>query len=325
MAVRGVEIIYGSGRTFDYFSEEENKFIEKVGWGNCNERDAENPNVFIRCYKNGMRECRPSEEKKGTFSAAMLGSSFTLGMGVKAEDTMIYLLNERYPQAAFDNWGVNGWGPAQMYARLENLFSDKKFRYNLVVYNFISGNITRNVSPEAYGDLRLNGRYVAVPYGKFNLFGKYNIVYADEQRWPLQDKLLTVNFLRRSFFSYKTLEYQNKIAGYPFIDGAEKQKLLRLNIEIINRMQRFCKENGSDFLVCALSADISPVGLDRELFRQIDAEVVNVDMPYGQAYKPENRVLHTPGFHPNENVHRYWAQEFSKWFDKRYAEYLDNN
>lgn len=323
LAVRGVMISDCRGRSLPYFTREENRFIEKVGWGNCSERDSENPDVFIRCWQNGMRQCRPKQDKSSEMNTAMLGSSFTLGMGVRAEDTMVWLLNEKYPQVRFDNWGVNGWGPVQMYARMENLFADSSVKYDLFVYNFISGHVPRTAAPEAYGDLSMNGRYVTVPYGRFGLFGGYEIIYADEQGWPLQDSLLTVSFLRRSFFKYKTLKNNNRYAGYPFIDAEEKQRLLRLNIEIINRMSALCRKNGSGFLLCALSADLSPNSLDAELFERVDAEVINVDMPEGQAYKAENRVLNNPGFHPNKNVHKYWAGEFSKWFDKRYAEYAE--
>ena len=47
-------------------------------------------------------------------------------------------------------------------------------------------------------------------------------------------------------------------------------------------------------------------------------------MPGDEQYEARNRVLNNPKFHPNKNVHKYWADRFSEWFDERYGKRLKN-
>lgn len=115
-------------RRFNYsgnFNEDERYFIEKIaGWGADSGEDDENPSVKRLVWPNGMRECRPNMEKESLFNVAFVGCSYTFGTGVEAKDIMVWLLNDRYPNVTFDNYGCYGWGPVQMTARIERLLKN---------------------------------------------------------------------------------------------------------------------------------------------------------------------------------------------------------
>ena len=78
--------------------------------------------------------------------------------------------------------------------------------------------------------------------------------------------------------------------------------------------------SNTDFVINVLDESKDKAGKYKNLIdnQYIKCEVINLIMPGNEFMKPYNRVLNNPKFHPNKNVHKFWAEEFSKWFDKRY-------
>lgn len=305
---------------FSYFSPEERRFRNYVGWANRCEylyNSDEDPSVVIRILPDGMRECRPDRDKRTELNAAFIGCSCTFGEGVRAEDTEVWRLNERYPDVTFDNWGVCGWGPVQMYARLEQLLGGEK-KYDLVVYNMIDDHKFRTYVPRALGSLKGNDAYVCSPYGNYDAFGRYRLYYAPDLRWPGEDGLLTVSFLKRVCYARRTELFQKRY-DRDVCRGRDLENAYDCFFEIVERMRRLCGEHGVDFLVC----DIQPRGFNDGVVRdaRFKSECINVDHP-----RSREAALHVKGEmhnHPNGAVHAYWADRFSEWFDKRYEGYLD--
>lgn len=298
---------------FAFADKDEQDFVlSKAGWGAEPRSDDEDPRIKWVIWTDGMRECRSDEEKSTPFNAAFIGCSYTFGTGVEAEDTMVWRLNDKYPGAAFDNWGCYGWGPVQMTARLEKLLKDRK--YNLIVYNALPDHMTRNYKPRAIGDLRVGESYIPVPYGEFNRLGRYRHYYVEDLYWPGQNNFLTADICKRSFYAYHTRIFEER-----YDVGVGCGAPPELFAECINNMYGLCLKNGVDFAVCSLEdkrgANNAFAVMDNPHIR---CEVINLTMPDSESQKACNRVLNNPRFHPNKNVHKYWAEKFSEWFDKRY-------
>lgn len=294
----------------NYFNKDEMDFAEDVvGWVNINNMiDSDDPRIRMKCWKSGMRESREHEAKKAAFKAAFIGCSYTLGHGVKAEETMVWRLNDMYPDVCFDNWGVTGWGPAQVYGRIEKLLNDKA-GYDLIVYNIMENHQFRSFMPHAMMAGYGRHDFLPVPYAAWNRFGSYKIHFIRDMRWPLENALLTVNYLKESYYKYYTEEYDspgNRFAGHE-----------ESFAELVNRMYKLCSDNDTAFLACVLEdGEGNPIGSNAD----IRCELINVDMPNGEARLPENRVMKNPDFHPNGRVHAYWAKRFAEWFDGKYPE-----
>ncbi|MBQ7502654.1 hypothetical protein IJT93_08065 [bacterium] len=303
-------------KRFAFADKDEQAFVlKKAGWGAEPGLDDEAPRIKRIIWPNGMRECRPAREKKAPFKVAFLGCSYTFGTGVEAKDTMVWLLNERYPDVVFDNWGCYGWGPVQMTARLEKLLQDEN--YNLIVYNALPDHMTRNYKRRAIGILKAGESYIPVPYAEYNMLGHYKHYYVEDLYWPCQDRFLTVDFLKRSFYAYNTRLFEEKYD----VGRGENRASSELFGCCINNMYSLCFRNNVDFVVCSLEDKRDGrydlfVLMDNPYIR---CETVNLTMPNNESIFPCNRVLNNPKFHPNKNVHKYWAGKFSEWFDKRRA------
>ncbi|MBQ7503589.1 hypothetical protein IJT93_12910 [bacterium] len=306
-----------------YFTASEREFKRWVGWDNRSEavyRSEENPEAIMRIWPDGMRECRPEREKRTDFSAAFIGCSCTFGEGVRAEETEVWRLNERYPEVTFDNWGVCGWGPVQMYGRMTYLLNRQDCNYKLVVYNLLDDHKFRNYKRRALGQLRFNGYYVCCPYGNFDLFNRFRLYYMDDLAWPGEKNLLTVDFAKRIYYSYCTDVFQRRYER-DVCKGRDLQNADDCYFEIVRKMKKLCDEHGVDFLVC----NIQPFDLNRSVLtdgRFKDIEYINVDIP--NSSRPEYRVLGDVLNHPNGVVHAYWADRFADWFDGRYGDYLQS-
>ena len=316
----GGKIIAKQPKTSDYFTLNEKRFRDYVGWVSrlgYLYKSEEDPEVIIRIWPDGMRECRPDKDKSTDFNAAFIGCSCTFGEGVTAEETEVWRLNERYPEVTFDNWGVCGWGPVQMYARLKNILCEGERKYRLVVYNMLDDHKFRNYKRRALGFLNLNGVYVCCPYGNFDVLGRYRLHYAHDLYWPGEDNLLTVDFYKRIYYARCTDLFQKRY-DREVCSGRDLDNAFDCYFEIVDRMRKLCDEHGVDFLVC----NIQPPSLNSKVIHdpRFKSECINIDHPRSwDASLHVNGLLHN---HPNGVVHAYWADRFAEWFDKRYEGYL---
>ncbi|MBQ7501600.1 hypothetical protein IJT93_02645 [bacterium] len=331
LAVCGHIIVIPGKANVRYYQDEEVEFIENAGWGNPQGQDNEEPNVFIHCWDNGMRRSRENENKaKKQLKVAMVGCSFIFGLGVKDYDTMVWHLNEKYPDVVFDNWGLEGAGPLQIYARIEHILQHSN-DYDLIVYNGYQGQMSRNCVPRATGSLRLNGLWLPVPYAEHDLFGRYKTYFVDDQRYWGEKKSLVIDLLKRSVYLYYTKRYQEKYSPIALSNagGSKEEKfVVDAFTESINNMKLLCDKYNKDFLVCVLEdRSVKFDGQDEFYILSsnpgLHCETVNVSMPGNEQMKAENRVMNHVGYHPNAKVHAYWAEKFSEYFDKRYESVLN--
>lgn len=87
--------------------------VKRCGWGyekNSSFHSAEDHKAIINIGQDGLRVSRPELDKKGKHHTAFFGCSYTFGEGINDDETMVYKLNDKYPNEVFDNYGVSGYG-----------------------------------------------------------------------------------------------------------------------------------------------------------------------------------------------------------------------
>ena len=286
-----------------------NPFVKRCSWTiNPGERPSEeDPNVIETVWPNLMRACRDNPDKETKINIAFVNGSYTFGQGVRDQDTMIWKLNEKYPNVTFDNYAVPGYGPLQCGEHLkQHVFSTKD--YDLVCYNINEGNLFVNAYPHAqHGNLGINNMYVIAPYSKKDIFGRWHDYNSFETEFVFNNRLLSSDLFYRL--------YLVRMGSYDYTAHHKdpKDKIRDRYVHQVQELESLCRSHNSDFAVCALEPNVQT-----DIFPNLNIESPKVDISFADIHETKYRVLQTPGFHPNALVHAHWAQRFSEWLDKEY-------
>ncbi|MBQ7501981.1 hypothetical protein IJT93_04600 [bacterium] len=279
---------------------EEKTFAQKLGWLN-NPGPAfsfEDNQVIELVWPNGMRESRPEIDKKSRLKVAFVGCSYTFGEGVNGPETMVWRLNDRYPDVTFDNWGVNGFRPLQILELTRRLADSHE--YDLIVYNVINAAIVRikYMSIQGNNNLSVNSCYILAPFLRDHILF-YSEHYANENIFLIENRSLIFDILKR-YCIQRSIEPKNADAN------SWTPKLGY----IIDEMVKTCKKNRIDFAVCGLDNHV-----EYSVFPFIDPNIETIPAGFERQNEPRYRVRQIPHYHPNAEVHAHWAENFSRWFD----------
>lgn len=284
-----------------YSSHHMRKPSVRLGWTNKvgQYHDIEDRRILLTVWDNGMRKSRETEDKKSDFKVALVGCSYTFGQGVKDEETMVYLLNKKYPNVTFDNYGVCGWGPAQILEQIKELAYSRK--YDMIVYDILNAAAPRSMYLYlGEGSLEINKWYILNPYVYKNIFGKFKIHFNDDTLIPFEKRLLAADIIKRAYIG-RHLQKPFVSASYnPALDWT------------VNEMEKACFENNTKFLVCCLGGDCR-----YSIYPYLNIQSPKIDVTHPKQNFPEYRVKNNINYHPNAEVHAYWAKKFSEWFDKQ--------
>ena len=103
-----------------------------------------------RVWPNFQRASRPLPVvKHPLYKVALLGCSWTYGLGAADVDTYAWQLNERYPNILFDNYGVPMYGSHLTYLRLRDTITQGK-HYDLYIYGFMYDHLYRDLLDKWY-------------------------------------------------------------------------------------------------------------------------------------------------------------------------------
>ncbi|MGM9991431.1 MAG: hypothetical protein ACI376_01090 [Candidatus Bruticola sp.] len=305
------------------------------GWEVGSYPSEEDSQVMQHVGTNGLRISRPNIEKKGSRRVALFGCSFTFGCGVADEKTFPYLLNERFPDTVFDNYGVSGFGAHQALMAMRRVLEQKK--YDLVVYGMIPLHLTRNVDRRIWGVLRGNGAYKLQPYVELKE-GKLIEHSSDSFNWPGEDRFLTVNFFKRVWSAYFFNAHSDKlfksqrledtdswsfqinnfirrnILGPEVVEIPSVSYLVKVQQKLLDEMYETCCQQDCQFTVVILdnNADLFARGC------QTMGKAYNfclIDPPGSQLAK--NRVTGNTSHHPGPIIHRAWADAFEPWLRRQ--------
>lgn len=266
--------------------------LPRTGWLNKVGRvgSGEVPGVEETVLESGQRASGPKKDKPEK-RVLLVGCSWLYGMGLRDEETLAALLNRRFPDVQFDNYGVPGFGTYQCLMLTDYLFDLGK-KYDLVLYCFMDEHIFRQ---EMY---RLSGRgsgslseyFVVSPCAEMT-DGGLKLHPSDSFDWPGQGISALVYFLHAQHIFYKVRKYRDYYMGVDL--------------------------NGQRELVCSLSAALD--GLCRKnnsRFAVVSFTRLEIEWPcriYSLYFKdirePEYTNLGKPNNHPNGAAQRIWLEK----------------
>ena len=94
----------------------------------------------------GLRITQPTETDtiEGQAEVWIFGCSFTHGWAINDEDTFPWILQSKFPNYTFINWGCSGYGTLHFYLQLKQALESRK-RPQLVIINHADFHFERNI------------------------------------------------------------------------------------------------------------------------------------------------------------------------------------
>ena len=293
--------------------------------------------VMETIWPNRARVSRSEMDVKADKRVIFLGCSHTYGMGIADKGTFVWKLGERFPNIAFDNYAVYGYGTYQALLRERQLL-ENGIHYDAVIYCPMNDHGNRNIYPKVHmGDITSTDPYVLNPLVKFGL---YRRLYGQPPvvRWPLDGCLVTVNFAKRIYFARwlrQVQEIRSEViktkekAYYAMNRSAYITLLQKMYLEAAKHGVRFAVFALEDGKFCApvlAMPDKASLSLD-DISAMDGAE--SLAFPYmfagnGRDGEPDGPKFHINGEvlrHPNEICHASWAKHIGDWLEQ--SHFLD--
>ena len=242
----------------------------------------------------GQRLVSDTSNATGRPKIALMGCSFTYGYGVNDEETFATILQKKYPNLDFNNYGVIGYGTLQSYFQLQTLVRNDTAP-DVVILNFASDHFERNALTRKFRramkigfDRSLetaremmqtsNFPYLQNPEDSIT-YERWEDLYSD---WKWRDKLAAVNWIQTQ---------SDNLAD-------RSKDLVDISAVIIERMNELCRENDIQFVVFLLDEDERIRRLEDSLTNQ-NIEVLKVGFDFNS---PE--YTNVPfDIHPNQKGH----------------------
>ncbi len=212
----------------------------------------------VRINGQGMRDDREREiaEFPETYRIAVLGSSFTLGMGVELQESFPKLLEnklqEEFPEKRIEvlNFGVQNYNPEEQYLAL--LTKVRAYSPDLVVMSFPVTTALRQprlLRAEGEEGGKLKYHPPSPPSGQLKL-RQYFVRHS--HAWSFAAYLMNSNKLTRSLMQGLGIfkEKNKTLFGVP--DSEYYNAALQANVDLISRAAGFARGNGMGFLVAII-------------------------------------------------------------------------
>jgi hypothetical protein len=241
---------------------------------------------YCATYNHKLRLHGFNPERKRQI--AIVGDSFTFGVGVKDADTLGYLLNERYPEINFQNLGIPGANTYNV-AKICNAIAKFKLKVEEVIYfyNLNDVRLSKTVeSKERWGKDEESEISLLKELSKSALFSLIRKI------WVLQRKSsLTVQNYKDMYFS------------------EENRREFISTMDEIKSMKDMLAQHGISFRV-VIYPMINKDLLGRYQFEDIHARVINACnerkimcldgyAPFKNYYSMKKFTVHPLDGHPN--------------------------
>ncbi|MBQ7568223.1 hypothetical protein IJT17_05385 [bacterium] len=287
-----------------------------MGWetvsGVKRHREVSGKEVCETVWRDGSRASRPDYDKPASKRVMLIGCSYTYGWQVSDEETWAWLLNERFPDIAFDNYGVYAYGLCQSLARAEQIL-ERGQKYDWIVYAAMHDHPFRDVSVfHILGKISGCGPYVLSRRASVNRSG--DLVYLPcEPRWPGDDLLISVNFAKRVYSA--RLQRQAHQRG-----SIDRQLLHSVYFKLLDSLRDLAQRHGCRLAVC---------GLDEEDWgNALELGQRHLDFPFffvgnGREGAADAPIFHVSGQmsgHPSALVHANWAKRIGDWVEANISE-----
>jgi hypothetical protein len=239
------------------------------------------------------RRSTGSEGRPGLPVVALIGCSFTQGIGLSDEETYAWNLQAKNPEVAIRNYGTGGYGTYQSLLVMERLCADPQSpRPELFLYGYIEHHEIRNVAAAEWIRLLAStssrGR-VDLPFCSIEVDG--SLRRHDPEHYPIFPLMRyssVVNQLHQSFMDLLTRPR----------NGQGR----RVTERLIAEMDRTCRSKGASFAVLLLQASGETAAHYVEYCKREGVECYDV-------LSPMTADLKLPGDnHPNAKQNRIWAE-----------------
>jgi hypothetical protein len=228
---------------------------------------------------------------------ALIGCSFTQGIGLSDDETYAWNLQAKNPDVAIWNYGTGGYGTYQSLLVLETLFRNLRSpRPALVLYGFIEHHEIRNVAAAEWTRLlaRTSSRgRVDLPYCSMDADG--SLRRHDPEHYPVFPLLAhssVVNLIHQSFVRLSTRPRE-----------AQRR---RVTERLLAEMDETCRSNGAAFAVLLLQASGATASHYLEYCKGKRIECHDL-------VSPMTADLTLPGDnHPNATQNRIWAERIDR-------------
>lgn len=231
---------------------------------------------------------------------ATMGCSFTYGYGVNDNEHFTSLLQQRYPNFRFVNYGVIGYGTTHSYLQLLQLEQQNIFP-NIVILNFASDHFNRNVltstyrralkigfnrSLESVRSTMQKSRYPYIINKELQLaYMPWDSIYTD---WNGRELFSTINWLQTN---------KDKIMDY-------SKDPVNLSFLLIKKIKQICHRNNSTILVALLDESNEMEQL-KTLLRKENVNLVEIGFDFNN-----HRYTNYPyDDHPNSLGHKRIARK----------------
>ncbi|WP_420267117.1 hypothetical protein [Candidatus Magnetominusculus dajiuhuensis] len=272
-----------------------------VGWKNRGGvyNSTEPGHVPMTFWNDGRRANRPSEIKTAKTRVMLIGCSFTQGYGVRDNETFSFLLDKKYPDIVFDNYGTGGYGTVQSLLMAKLVFNAPPVP-NLTIYGYIPAHEDRNVASASWASALKDSE------GK-NIFSPHAVVTDGKvefqplsaiEPWPGERHSVLMAVLHKGWLAFA-------------LRKRPQQKHL-VTQSVITQMRDFVALKGKSRLLVAILVDDPPMSA---FMKEQGIEYVNCAHPdYGKG-----GGLSVGGVgHPNHILHEYWAGCISEWIDDNF-------
>lgn len=269
-----------------------------VGWSN-------RPGVYLldaekreaTFLAEGSRRTLPvTSPGKGV--VAVVGGSYTMGMGVRDDETYTSVLQERFPSYQFVNYGSGGYGAYQSLLTLEKLLAtpgDPPIKF--VIYGFIGSHPERSVATPNWifalknlsGSLAYSPPRVSLEEGRLIRHKDHHY-----QPWPLASSLAVVHFAQNKYLRYSLRNRHAYAAEATF--------------KIIKEMDTLCRNHDATLLVAMLQPPLKYFPAGTLEFLQ-SSDIPHVDCTIVTSTQEKKYRLYQNGVygHPNEKANRHWG------------------
>ncbi len=232
-------------------------------------------------------------------SVVLVGCSYTQGYGLPDEQTMAALLNSRFPDITFLNFGTAGYSTYQSLLLLERILNDSRYAPSMVIYGYIPHHNERNYATYSWAKSLTDsdGRYLVAPHARLKdgalVFHGMTII----DPWPLETRSAFVTLLHDAWLQY------GRYAAF----GTDEMDAI--TAQLIVMLRDACAKKGIRFAVLALHEPATPAVRKLAESGQITFADCQKEI-YGQ---PEYRIGGTG--HPNARVQAEWADCIARHID----------
>ncbi len=195
-------------------------------------------------WPDTSRASRPQQDKPCKYRVLLLGCSYCYGQGLEDRNTFAWLLNERFPEVCFDNFGVSAYGTYNCLLRERQCLNHT--HYDLVLYLPICDQLRRNAAPRLFvphnDGVHEDGVTLISPY--VSLDSRHELVFHPATpHWFGEEYLSSIHFAKRAYYSYLENKNSQKTPLNSFTQRIMYWQLLQL-------MYETARQHKAQFAVC---------------------------------------------------------------------------